>query len=113
MRRYPMSKGREAPRRWQALEWWLRNAGEAATRHQSNFEEIPHVQEQRSPNKMVGAGAAAAQHWSDFEEIPHVQKQRSPNKKVGAGAAAAQHWSDFEEIPHVQGQRTPARQEEG
>ena len=25
----------------------------------------------------------AALHWSDFEEIPHVQSQRSPSKMVG------------------------------
>ena len=50
----------------------------------SNFEEIPHFQEQRSPIKMVGAGAVAAWHWSDFEEIPHVQGQRKiPSKMVG------------------------------
>ena len=29
------------------------------------------------------AGAAAAQCWSDFEEIPHIQGQRSPSKTVG------------------------------
>ena len=47
----------------------------------------------------------AAWRWSNFEEIPHVQGQRSPSKVVGTGVAAACCWSDFEEIPHIQGQR--------
>ena len=45
------------------------------------------------------------QCWSDFEEIPHIQGQRSPGKMVGTGAAAARGWSDFEEILHIQVQR--------
>ena len=48
------------------------------------FEEISHVQGQRSPSKMVGAGVVTVWHWSDFEEIPHIQGQRrSPSKMVG------------------------------
>ena len=42
----------------------------------SGCEEIPHVQCQRNPSKMVGSGAAV--------RIPHAQGQRtSPNKIVG------------------------------
>ena len=42
----------------------------------SGCEEIPHVQGQRNPSKMVGAGAAV--------RIPHTQgHRRSPNKIVG------------------------------
>ena len=60
------------------------SAREVAVWCWSNFEEIPHFQEQRSPIKMVGAGAVAAWHWSDFEEIPQVHGQRiSPSKMVG------------------------------
>ena len=50
----------------------------------SGCEEIPHVQGQRSPSKMLGTGAAAEQYLSDYEEIPHMQEQRiSPSKTVG------------------------------
>ena len=50
----------------------------------SDCEEIPHIQGQRSPSKMVGTGVAAAQHWSNCEEIPYVQRQRRrPSKMVG------------------------------
>ena len=49
-----------------------------------HWNEIPHVQGQRSASKMVGAGRVAVQCWSDFKKIPHVQGQRrSPNKMVG------------------------------
>ena len=42
----------------------------------SGCEEIPHVQGQRNPSKVVGSGAAV--------RIPHAQGQRrSPNKIVG------------------------------
>ena len=37
---------------------------------------------------MVGAGAVAVQCWSDCEEIPHIQGQRSPSKMVGAEVVA-------------------------
>ena len=47
----------------------------------------------------------AMQCWSGFEEIPNIQGQRNPSKMVSTGAAAAQCWSDFEEISHVQAQR--------
>ena len=58
-----------------ALEWQLHGAGVT--------EEIPHVQGQRSPSKMVGAGAAAEQCWSNVEEISDIQGQRrSPSKMV-------------------------------
>ena len=43
--------------------------------------------------------------WSDYEEILHVQEQRSLSEMVGAGAAAVLCWSDFEETAHFQGQR--------
>jgi len=33
--------------------------------------------------QLRSTGAAAAGRWSDFEEIPHVQAQRSPSKTVG------------------------------
>ena len=47
-------------------------------------EEIPNVQGQRSPSRMVGARAAAVQCWSDSEEDTHIQEQRrSPSKMVG------------------------------
>ena len=52
----------------------------------SGFGEIPHVQGQRSPSKMVGAGAAVAWHSSNCEEIPHIQEQRRSPKKMGGGA---------------------------
>jgi len=42
---------------------------------------------------MVGTGVTVAQHWRDFEEIPHIQGQRSPSKVVDAGAVAAWCWS--------------------
>ena len=45
------------------------------------------------------------QGWSDCEEIPQVQGQRSPSKMVGTETAAARCWSKFKEIPHIQGQR--------
>ena len=51
--------------------------------YSSGFGEIPHVQGQRSPSKMVGARAAVASHSSNCEEIPHIQEQRrSPRKMV-------------------------------
>ena len=51
--------------------------------YSSGFGEIPHVQGQRSPSKMVGARAAVALHSSNCEEIPHIQEQRrSPRKMV-------------------------------
>ena len=31
----------------------------------------------------TNTGAAVARHWSNCEEIPHVQGQRSPSKMVG------------------------------
>ena len=33
--------------------------------------------------QLHSSGAAAAGCWSDFEELPHVQVQRSPRKTVG------------------------------
>jgi len=39
----------------------------------------------------------------DCEELPYIQGQRSPSKIVGARVAAAWCWSDFEEIPHIEG----------
>ena len=33
------------------------------------------------------SGAVAALCWRSCEEIPHVQGQRNPSKMVGAGAA--------------------------
>ena len=82
------------------------NGYTAVAQHGSGSEEIPHIQGQRSPSKMVGAGVAAAQHSSDSEEIPHFQElRRSPSKTVGTGMVAAWHESNFEEIAHVQGQR--------
>ena len=45
------------------------------------------------------------QGWSDYEEIPQIQGQRSPSKMVGTETAAARCWSKFKEIPHIQGQR--------
>ena len=52
--------------------------------------------------------------WSGYEEIPHVQGQRSSNKMVGAAAVAVRCWRDFEEIPNVQGQRrSPSKMEKG
>ena len=52
--------------------------------------------------------------WADFEEIPHVQGQRSPNKTAGATVQAVQCWSDFQKIPHVKGQRrSPSKMERG
>ena len=60
------------------------NGYTAVAQHGSGSEEIPHIQGQRSPSKMVGAGVAAAQHSSDSEEIPHFQElRRSPSKTVG------------------------------
>ena len=39
----------------------------------------------------------------DCEELPYIQGQRNPSKIVGARVAAAWCWSDFEEIPHIEG----------
>ena len=56
----------------------------AAAWYLSNCEEIPHIQGQRNPSKMVGTGAAAVWCWSNFEEMSHIQGQRrSPSKMVG------------------------------
>ena len=52
-----------------------------------------------------GAGVMAVWRWSGCEEIPHVQGERSPSKMVGTGAVTLPCWSNFEEISHVQGQR--------
>ena len=38
------------------------------------------------PLVAVGAGAVAVLCWRGSEEIPHVQGQRNPGKMVGAGA---------------------------
>ena len=46
-----------------------------------------------------GAGAAATRCWRDCEEIPHLQRQISPSKMVGARVTAVLYWSNFEEIP--------------
>ena len=63
---------------------------------------------------LLGTGVAAAWCWSDCEEIPHIQGERSPSKMVGAGAVAEQYWSDFEEISDIQGQRrSPRKMVEG
>ena len=43
--------------------------------HRNNCEEIPHLQWQRSPSKMVGTGAVAAWCWNKGEA-----KRRSPDK---------------------------------
>ena len=40
---------------------------------------------------IVNKAKVAAQHWSDCEEIPYVQGQRSPSKMVGTGMVAAWH----------------------
>ena len=39
------------------------------------------------------AGVAAAQFWSDFEDIPHIQGQRSPRKMLEDVATASQPWN--------------------
>ena len=36
---------------------------------------------------------AAAMHWRDWEQIPHIQVQKSPSKAVGTWALATWHWS--------------------
>ena len=42
---------------------------------------------QKEKNKYI---LTAAQHRNNCEDIPHVQGQRNPSKMVGTGAAAAQ-----------------------
>ena len=55
-----------------------------------NYGEIPHIQGQRSPSKII-AGAAAAQYWSGsctvLEQLS--RQRRRPSKMVAAAAAAA------------------------
>ena len=68
----------------------------------SDFEEIPHIQAQRSPSKMVGAGAAASRCWSDFEEILHIQVQRRIPRKMVGGAKS-----------HLESNAIPSRDTQG
>ena len=50
----------------------------------SDSEDIPHIQGQRRPSKIVGVGVEAVWCWSNHEEITHIQQQRrSPSKMVG------------------------------
>ena len=60
--------------------------GYVAVQCQSGDEEIPHVQGQKSPSKMVGTGTVAAWCWSDCEELPHIQEQRRSPSKMGGGS---------------------------
>ena len=55
--------------------------------------------------QLCGTGAVAAWCWRYCEEIPHIQGQRSPSKMVGTGVVAVWRRNDFEEIPHIQVQR--------
>ena len=65
-----------------------RNTFESVLMRWMNLESIIQSEvSQKEKNKYI---LTDAQHRNNCEDIPHVQGQRSPSKMVGAGAKAAQ-----------------------